>query len=87
MALTNQQYTELRRKLYKWNMAKTEMKAEPSLLNKAEIKAAFQVIEDFWENNRVTLKSNIDTATGKSISNALAKKLAKCWMSWKWGGE
>ena len=61
--------------------------AESPVLTKAELKAAFQAIEDFWEDNRVSLKSDIDSAIGRSISNTLAKKLGKYWLQWKWGVE
>ena len=63
------------------------LQAESPALTKAEIKTAFQMIEDFWENNRTTLKTNIETVLGKSISNNLAKKIGKWWLEYKWRGE
>jgi hypothetical protein len=67
------------------------LQAENPTLTKAELKAGFQAIEDFWENNRIALKADIDTAMGRTpatkISNALAKQMGKIWLQWKWGVE
>lgn len=82
--LTDAQCTWYRQMLHK---SKGLLKAESPVLTHAQIKAAFQAIEDFWENNRTTLKSDIDTAVGQTISNALAKKMGKWWLKSKWGGE
>ncbi len=63
------------------------MQAESTPLTKAEFKAAFQAVEDWYESERATVKGNIDTAVGRTITNALAKKIGKQWMNWKWGVE
>lgn len=83
--ITDSQCAKWRQKLHRESLAL--MQAEATPLTKAEYKAAFQAIEDFWEANRTVLKGDIDTAVGRSISNALAKKIGRQWMQWKWGGE
>ncbi len=83
--LTNFQCAKWRQKLHRDYLALMQGEAIP--LTKTEYKAAFQAIENFWENNRLTLKSDIDTAIGRSIGNSLAKKIGKQWMESKWGGE
>jgi hypothetical protein len=46
-----------------------------------------QAIEDRWTNDQPNYKAAVDTAAGKTLSNTMAKKLAKVWMENKWGGE
>lgn len=58
--------------------------AESPHLTKAQLKAGFQAIEDFWEANRATLKSSMVAAIGQNISNALARKMGKFWLRHKW---
>ena len=69
------------------NEALALLHAESPVLTKAQLKAAFQACENFWEDNRLTLKGQIDTAIGETISNELAKKIGKLWLKWKWGLE
>lgn len=83
--LTDVQCTKFRHKLH--DEALELQQAELPHLTKAELKAGFQAIEDFWETNRATLKSDIDTAVGQNISIALAKKMGKFWLQYKWGVE
>ena len=63
------------------------LQAESPPLNKTQLKAAFQAVEDFWEANRISLKQSMDTAAGQTISVALAKKIGKYWLQHKWGLE
>jgi hypothetical protein len=71
--------------------AKMRGLAKPDLcdskLSKFQVRDAFQALDDFWETNRLTLKSNMETAIGASISNQLAKKLGKAWLAYKAEGE
>lgn len=83
--LTNSDYTELRKAVYRLGFGKEELKALPYLPNKSQLKAVFQEIEDYWENNQVTLKSDMDAAMGQTMTNPLAKKFGKVWMKWKKG--
>lgn len=82
--LTDYRCTKFRQKLH--NDLDLQL-AESPHLTKIQLKAGMQAIEDFWENNRATLKTDIDTAIGQNISNALAKKMGKYWLQWKWGIE
>lgn len=83
--LTDAQCTAFRHKLH--TEALDLQLAEMPHLTKAQLKVGFQAIEDFWEANRATLKFGIDTAVGQNISNALAKKMVKFWLQWKWRFE
>jgi hypothetical protein len=76
-------YSELRDRVYRAGSGKEELKARPSLPNEGQLLAAFQACEDFWENNRATLKAAIDTALGFTTTAALARKLALAWLIWK----
>lgn len=81
MIITDVLSTKFRHKLHE---SLDLLQAESPPLTKAQIKLGVQAIEDFWENNRAVLKSNIDTAVGQTISNALAKKMGKWWLQYKW---
>ena len=72
--------------LYRKGHGKEEIKAD-GLLAPATIKAVFQAIEDWYEGQRATVKAAIDTAAGRTISNAAAKKYGKAYLQWKWGLE
>lgn len=83
--ITDVQCAKWRQKLHRESLSLMQGEATP--LTKAEYKAAFQAVEDFWEINRTALKSDIDTAVGRTISNALAKKIGRQWMQSKWRDE
>lgn len=83
--LTNDDYGQIRESLYKASFGKEELKALPNLPSEAQLKAAFQAIEDFWANNAATLKTNMETALGRSITAALARKIGRAWLEWKTG--
>jgi hypothetical protein len=78
-------YRDMRRQLYSPGDGKEELKARPNLPNEAQLKAAFQVFEDFWENNKVSVKASLDTAIGFTTTAALAKKIGRVWLFWKFG--
>jgi len=81
--LTSANVGELWNILYQRGAGKDELKAHAALPNQAKILAAFQVIEDFWENNKATVKANIDTALGVTTTATEAKKIALAWLVWK----
>jgi succinylarginine dihydrolase len=83
--LGNDDYGQIRESLYKAGFGKEELKALPNLPNEAQLKAAFQVMEDLWTNNAATVKTNIETALGRSITAALARKIGRAWLEWKTG--
>ena len=56
-------------------------------LSRAQWIGALQALEDRWENNRIATKAAMELAAGVTLSNALAKKLAKAWMDMKYRGE
>ena len=80
-----QAYETLRASLYRAGEGKEELKARANLPNEAQLKAAFQACEDFWETNKATLKTNIDTALGVTTTNTEAKKIALAWLRWRVG--
>lgn len=81
--LTDYQATKFRQLLHE----DLDLLIADNCSDKTELKAAFQAVEDFWEDNRAALKSKIDIAMGRTISNALAKKIGKYWLKYKWGLE
>ena len=83
MALSDLDYGEIREILYKPGCGKEELKAHPALPNKSQLKAAFQVVEDLWENNKAVVKTAIDLAMGVTTTNAEAKKIGLAWLIWK----
>ena len=87
MALTLDDYGQLRQKLYRNSSGKTELKALPNLPTKTQLMAAFSVLDNIWENNRAAIKTQIDTAIGQTLTNSLAKEIGKVWLGWKFGKE
>lgn len=81
--LTSQQYHDLRRAVYTKGSGKEELQALPALPNESQFLAAFQAIEDFWENNRAALKTAIEAALGQAITNACARKILIAWLQHK----
>lgn len=87
MALSWQDYKSLRKALFRPYSGKEDLKELPNLPTKSQMLAAFEVIDTIWENNRATIKGQIDTAIGQIIQNTLAKEIGKCWLGWKFGKE
>jgi hypothetical protein len=83
--INNDDYGQMRRSVYRAGQGKEELKALAGLPNKTELRAAFQVFENFWTNNAAQLKSDLETALGRSITNALARKIGRAWLEWKLG--
>lgn len=83
--LTNAHYKQLRASVYRWGEGKEELKARANLPSEAQLKAAFQACEDFWESNKATLKANIDQALGVTTTNPEARKIALAWLRWRVG--
>ena len=57
-----------------------EKSPEPIDYTKGEINAALQAIEDWWENNRLTLSTVIDNATAKSFTATQKRQIGRAWM-------
>lgn len=84
--LTNEDYGPLRKSLYRAGFGKEELKALlGGLPSEAQLLAAFQVIEDLWADNAVQIKADLEAALGRTITNALAKKIGRAWLEWKTG--
>ncbi len=63
---------------------KLQMDEHPT---KAQALALFQAIENWFEDNRASIKVAMDAGAGISLSNPLAKKYLKAWLEVKWMGE
>ncbi len=83
--LTKAQKFEMHKLIRQIGFGKAELKA--TAVSAPKLGDAFQAVEDFWATNKLTLKSDIDTAIGFTTTNAFAKKIGKAWLAWKWGGE
>ncbi|MEE9586115.1 MAG: hypothetical protein V3W09_04365 [Nitrososphaerales archaeon] len=83
--LTNEDFTFYKHALRQDATAKTEMQSAE--LTKVQWKAAIQAIEDWYEADRLVVKGLMETASGVTLTNQLAKKLAKVWMKRKWEDE
>jgi hypothetical protein len=83
VALTDQEYGALRDLLFARGTGKEELKALPALPSEPELRAAFQVLEDYWDGNKAAMKTGIDAALGGTIPPELAKKIGLAWLSWK----
>jgi len=77
-ALTRDQIIEVWRETYSAN--KADWKALTNLPNRAQRDAALQVLEDFWQDNLATNKTNVQTALGQTVSTPLLKAFARAWM-------
>lgn len=74
--LTSEQLATLRQRIPAGNWAKPT------------INAAFQAIEDFFENNRATISTAIDTATAPHVFTAAQKRrLVALWLLQKFARE
>jgi hypothetical protein len=90
MPLTDAQYSALRAGLYQKGNGKEELKSLPNLPDKAQLRAAFQVLDDFWDASRVQLRNDIvvalgsPTAPGPTLNN-LARKIGRAWLQSMFG--
>jgi hypothetical protein len=82
-ALTDIQYGEIHNLVYRQGQGKEELKAHPTLPDQAHLKAAYQVLENFWEDNKAAVKAALDTALGVTTTGAEAKKIGLQFLIWK----
>ena len=81
--LTNEDFTAYKHAIRRDPDALAEMKAlSPS---KTAWKAALQALEDGYNSRRLAIKSEMEAASGLTLSNALAKVLEDVWMARKAG--
>ncbi len=76
--LTNEDFTAYKRALRNDPAARAEMRALAA--SKPDWKAALQALEDGYSSRRLTLKGEMETASGLTLTNALAKALEDVWM-------
>lgn len=80
--ISQSQACEIRQALHE--VALDLLKAQSPPLTKDQLLSTIQAIEDWWDANRATLKSAMEAAAGATLSNALAKTIAKYWLRMKW---
>lgn len=79
--LTSADFTAYKRAIRQDATAKAEMRLlSPA---KQDWMDAMQGLEDWYEANRVAAKSAMETASGLTLTNALAKKLGKVYFTRK----
>jgi len=83
--LDNNDFTFYKHALRNDPVAKAQRKA--ASLSKAQLQAAFQAVEDWFEGQRATIKGDMDAASGVTLTPVMARKIAKVWMMRKLGGE
>ena len=81
--LNDQDYGQIREALYRKGVGKEELKALGSLPSKAQLKAAFQSMENDTVASFSSVKSNMDTALGVTTTTTLAQKLYAAYLRWK----
>jgi hypothetical protein len=81
MPISDEQYGLMRDALRR--EAKAELKALANLPNETQLRAAFDVLNDPWEADRLATKASIDTALGVTTTAALAKAIGKAFLSAK----
>ena len=81
--LANADFQAMWQDVFRVGHGKDQFKgANPSLSGDA-VRAVLQRLEDIWEANRATLKGQMDTAAGTTLTAAQAKVLARAWLAHK----
>ena len=83
--LTNEDFTFYKHAIRRDPVAKEEMTA--TAMGKPKVHALFQGLNDWYESERLNAKAAMEAEAGISITNQLAKKIAKVWMDRKFRGE
>ena len=74
----------IRKQVYKSGTGKEELKAlAGGLPNEAALMAGFQYLEDQTVNGFASLKTGLDTALGKTMTNTGAQKMIAAYYMWK----
>lgn len=81
--LTNADFTAYKRALYRNPAWRQEV--HDADLSKQSWKDTFQALEDGYTTRRVDIKGEMDTASGITLTNALAKAMEDVWMKNKAG--
>lgn len=83
-ALNDQEVSEQWQRAFAPGTSKYVLKAK-DLPDRAERKAIFQALEDWYEAERLQVKALLDLAAGRILSNAEAKVYASSFLQWKSG--
>lgn len=81
--LTKKDKTEMRRDYFKPGDGQEHFKGANPSMSGEQILAALQAVEDWFNNERATLKTEMDTAAGVTMTNQQARILARAWLAWK----
>ena len=76
MNLTWDDYGEIRQRIYR-DAAKTELKSKPALPTKMQLKDVFDFVATALDNNRVAIKTGIDSRIGFISSPELAATILR----------
>jgi hypothetical protein len=78
--LTDQSFARIWQRVYSAGFGKEELKAHATLPTKAQARAAFQTIEDWWDAAQGQVKADFDAALGVTTTQAEARKIAAAWV-------
>lgn len=81
--LTDKDYGEIRDSIYRKGVGKEDLKSLATLPSKAQLKAAFQSLENDMVAAFPSMKANVEAALGVGITNALMQKLLAGYLVWK----
>ena len=81
--LTAVDKTKMKRDYFRLGQGKLHFKGGNPSLNGIELMAVMQAIEDKWEAGKAGLKTAMDTAAGKTLTNAQVKVLGRAWLKFK----
>jgi len=82
--LTRLDKTEIKNGYFRPGLGKEHFKGptNPSM-DGPQLLAVLQALEDWFEGGRATVKARMDTAAGKTLTNAQAKVIARSYLQWK----
>lgn len=82
--LTTADYQEIRDDFYRLGFGKEEMKAlSGGLPTQAQLLAGLQTFEDALVNAFAGMKTDFDTAIGRTTTNAGCQKVLAAYLRWK----
>lgn len=87
MALTEYDRKKVYNELWSQNKDTVNTEVNSTHINRPEFVSAIAALDDWFETKRVEIKTTMETACGKTLSNTMAKLIGKYWMRKKWSLE
>jgi hypothetical protein len=79
--LTNREYGDLRDRIYSRGAGKEELQGlAGGLPSEPQLRAAFQALENRWDNARPQIKTDIETALGRQLEPTVLRQITVAWM-------